>query len=108
MDPNTPRSSITVVDHSSNNGRSAPSPLEREISRDEKEFEEYGGNDIHDPRPKSPALSDSDSSHHEEKADPNLVTWEGPNDPANPQNWSTRYKWWVTIVCSIITVNVYV
>ncbi|KAG9050848.1 hypothetical protein FS837_001958 [Tulasnella sp. UAMH 9824] len=26
-------------------------------------------------------------------ADPNVVTWDGPNDPANPQNWSGKKKW---------------
>jgi len=40
--------------------------------------------------------------------DPNLVTWEGPNDPDNPQNWSFWYKWWLTAVCTAMTLNVYV
>ncbi|KAG8922392.1 hypothetical protein FRC00_007490 [Tulasnella sp. 408] len=26
-------------------------------------------------------------------ADPNVVTWDGPDDPANPQNWSGKKKW---------------
>lgn len=30
------------------------------------------------------------------KADPNLVTWSGPDDPANPHNWSTRRKLAIT------------
>lgn len=25
-------------------------------------------------------------------ADPNLVDWDGPNDPANPRNWSKTFK----------------
>ena len=41
-------------------------------------------------------------------ADPNLVEWEGPNDPENPQNWSLWYKWWLTAVCTLMTLNVYV
>lgn len=28
----------------------------------------------------------------------NLVTWEGPSDPENPKNWTTRRKWAATIV----------
>ena len=40
--------------------------------------------------------------------DPNLVTWDGPDDPANPQNWSFWYKSWLTGVCSLMTVAVYV
>ena len=30
------------------------------------------------------------------KVDPNLVTWTGPDDPANPHNWSTRRKLAIT------------
>ena len=29
-------------------------------------------------------------------ADPNLVTWNGPNDPRNPHNWRTRRKVFIT------------
>ncbi len=40
--------------------------------------------------------------------DPNLVTWDGADDLENPQNWSFWYKWWITIVCTVMTLNVYV
>lgn len=36
------------------------------------------------------------------------VSWDGPHDPKNPQNWSARKKWMVMSVTGIITVNVYV
>ena len=32
------------------------------------------------------------------KEDPNLVTWEGPNDPANPQNWGLVRKLLITSI----------
>ncbi|KAN0096123.1 MFS multidrug transporter-like protein [Hyaloscypha variabilis] len=35
--------------------------------------------------------------------DPNLVTWEGPDDGANPKNWSTSRKWAATLVVSSFT-----
>jgi MFS transporter, DHA1 family, multidrug resistance protein len=38
--------------------------------------------------------------------DPNVVTWDGPDDPSNPQNWSVRYRWWITTVCIAMTLNV--
>lgn len=38
--------------------------------------------------------------------DLNLVTWDSADDSANPQNWSKRYKWVLTAVCCLITVNV--
>ena len=36
------------------------------------------------------------------------VTWDGPNDPNNPQNWSYGYKWFITLICGLLTLNVYV
>ncbi|KAF8622782.1 hypothetical protein AX15_006750 [Amanita polypyramis BW_CC] len=38
--------------------------------------------------------------------DPNLVTWDGPDDPENPQNWSKLYKWVLITILIIATVNV--
>lgn len=38
--------------------------------------------------------------------DPNAVTWDGPNDPANPQNWSNLKRSLITLLCGILTVAV--
>ncbi|ORY88386.1 major facilitator superfamily domain-containing protein [Leucosporidium creatinivorum] len=38
-------------------------------------------------------------------ADPNKVVW-AENDPDNPQNWSVAYKWWLTALCSFLTISV--
>ncbi|KAL2054076.1 hypothetical protein ABVK25_005615 [Lepraria finkii] len=35
--------------------------------------------------------------------DPNLVSWEGPDDPGNPKNWSFKRKWAATVVVSSFT-----
>jgi hypothetical protein len=40
--------------------------------------------------------------------EPNVVTLDGPDDTANPQNWSFWYKWWLTTVCTVMALNVYV
>jgi MFS family permease len=34
-------------------------------------------------------------------ADPNVVDWDGPNDPANPRNWSKAYKFTNVILISL-------
>ena len=31
------------------------------------------------------------------------VTWDGPDDPANPKNWTYRRKWTVTLVVGTYT-----
>jgi MFS transporter, DHA1 family, multidrug resistance protein len=100
LDTTTPRSSITVVDESP-----TPSALQREIVRDELRFEKYGGDDVEDPPLKTP-LGETPPPSYAPNENPDLVTWDGPNDLENPQNWSRRYKWFITIICSIMTVNV--
>lgn len=35
--------------------------------------------------------------------DPNVVSWEGPEDPGNPKNWSLRRKWAACLVVSSFT-----
>ena len=39
----------------------------------------------------------------EQEQDPNLVTWDGPDDPENPMNWPTSKKWLVTVVMGLMT-----
>lgn len=34
-----------------------------------------------------------------------LVTWNGPDDPTNPKNWSNSYKWILMSLCASMTVN---
>lgn len=42
------------------------------------------------------------------QVDPDLITWSGPDDPKNPQNWSFKYKVLVTAAwvysCFVTTV----
>ncbi|OWP06451.1 MFS multidrug transporter [Marssonina coronariae] len=35
--------------------------------------------------------------------DPNLVSWDGPDDKRNPKNWSYRRKWAATLIVSSFT-----
>ncbi|KAJ5312978.1 hypothetical protein PENANT_c018G03255 [Penicillium antarcticum] len=38
--------------------------------------------------------------------DPNLIEWDGPDDPENPQNFSACRKWLITVVLGLMTVSV--
>lgn len=44
----------------------------------------------------------STRSRRSEK-DVNLVTWEGPDDPSNPKNWTRKKKWALTAIVSLFT-----
>jgi DHA1 family multidrug resistance protein-like MFS transporter len=85
------------------------SPLDEEIFQTEANFEKYGGDDIHNPPPKYPEHerpSPTATLSTAPAQDPNMVSWDGPDDPANPQNWTIRRKWVITMVCIVMTVNV--
>jgi hypothetical protein len=46
------------------------------------------------------------SAHSFSSPDSNVITWDGPDDPDNPKNWSYCYKWFVTLICILLTLNV--
>lgn len=39
------------------------------------------------------AKVDPEAQHPVDEQDPNIVWWDGPNDPQNPMNWSMALKW---------------
>lgn len=43
------------------------------------------------------------STKEEAPRDPNVVGWDGPDDPANPMNWSSRKKFGAIGIVSLIT-----
>ncbi|KAF9788500.1 MFS general substrate transporter [Thelephora terrestris] len=49
---------------------------------------------------------DSLETPAQEPAEVKPVSWDGPYDPKNPQNWSSSKKWLVMSVNAIVTVNV--
>jgi hypothetical protein len=80
---------------------------EREANLAEREVHDEGGNEPLDPPAKSkegrpPAGGPPPPSLKDEK-DPNLVDWDGPDDPTNPMNFTTRYKWWLTSVVLVLS-----
>jgi len=113
------RSSITAISRSGSahdlKEKDDTHSLAEEIARRaEESIEYYGADDVHEPEPKIPIERPGGVVRVEPIVKPpapqddNKVTWDGPNDPENPQNWSKSYKWFITFVCMIITVNVYV
>lgn len=75
--------------------------LEQEIIREEKCLETCSGDS-----PRYPSVN-KNSPNPSEELDIFKVSWDGPNDPDNPQNWSKPYKWLITILCCLLTLNVY-
>ncbi|KAL4954513.1 major facilitator superfamily domain-containing protein [Aspergillus filifer] len=46
----------------------------------------------------------SDISHEVSSQDVEIHTWDGPNDPENPFNWSAKYKWLLTVTVCFISI----
>ena len=55
-----------------------------------------------------PDINPTRSSTPEIKADPNVVTWESPDDPENPRNWSRKSRWFITTLISVTALCSYV
>lgn len=72
-------------------------------STEKKQEVSINADDIHEPLPKKFLV---EGPSPVTTLDINMVTWDGPNDPSNPQNWSTKYKWLATIVPIIMSINV--
>ncbi|PCH37698.1 MFS polyamine transporter [Wolfiporia cocos MD-104 SS10] len=66
----------------------------------ENRAKEYGEDNPHDPPTNSSTLSIHD------EYDLNKVGWDGPDDPENPQTWSIAYKWILTALSFMMTINV--
>jgi DHA1 family multidrug resistance protein-like MFS transporter len=88
----------------------------------------YGADCIHDPPSKAPptpnrtAEEQANGGDEEKKEglpahsifspsatlDNNLVGWDGPDDPQNPQNWGFGRKCFITFCCILMALDGYV
>ena len=73
------------------------------LSQGKNESAPYDGADVHEP---PLAIQGASPLPSVQTIDPNMTTWDTTDDPTNPQNWTIEYKWLVTIVCLIMSVNV--
>jgi len=76
---------------------------------DQREQEKPMKDDVHHDRDVvlvEPSPKPSPTS--ENGANPNIVTWDSLDDPTNPHNWSSKSRWFVTVLISINNLCVYV
>ncbi|KAI9733423.1 MAG: hypothetical protein M1834_003507 [Cirrosporium novae-zelandiae] len=78
--------------------------------KDDEEAVEEGQDKIFEVRDGIPNERDLEAQPKLEKSrssksarDPNIITWDGPDDPASPKNWSFKQKWAATFVVSSFT-----
>ncbi|KAJ5101600.1 synaptic vesicle transporter [Penicillium alfredii] len=57
----------------------------------------------HEPTPRQLESGKYNGGAPNSDKDPNLVTWDGPDDPQNPKKWSLKRRWLATSLVSLIT-----
>ncbi|KAJ6449964.1 MFS polyamine transporter [Mycena sanguinolenta] len=88
--------------------------LDNELAIEEERYTRYGGADPRPPEafagsksPEAPSRRFSTVTRATSALlDPEEINWDGSSDKANPQNWSTARKWFITFIVVIMTVNV--
>lgn len=102
-DADTPHSDDTRVENRIPDGKDEEKEEYEDPEEDTQVAEIRGGiPDVRDVEA-GPKLKRNQSSRSQRSKDPNLVTWDGPNDPENPKNWSLGRKWAATFVVSSFT-----
>ena len=67
---------------------------------------EVGNKSDMDPNSNSDIEAKAQSPDEKVSEDPNIVGWDGPNDPQNPMNFSSRMRFGHVIMVSVITLIV--
>jgi hypothetical protein len=86
-----------AIDEKTNNERSTEAMEYPPASRSDEDTDR----DIEKAAPLGPK-----SQKDEKLKDPNLVEFDGPDDPGNPQNFSNGKKWMITILLSLMTLTI--
>ncbi|KAF2648685.1 MFS general substrate transporter [Lophiostoma macrostomum CBS 122681] len=101
----TERRTAAAAEDSDSSSTSSDKTFEARIEEQETPVQEVrdGIPDKHDVEAR-PQLEKAKSSKSTRSArDPNLVDWEGPDDPLNPKNWTMKRKWAATFIVSAFT-----
>ncbi|KAF4473141.1 Major facilitator superfamily domain, general substrate transporter [Fusarium agapanthi] len=111
MSESRSESHLTVYDHETNTMAAFDPPAPRDFGREtDSTFDqqqdsaacEKNSNDVEAPdlskdTEKGPPEADDTTP----TPDPNIVDWDGPDDPANPRNWSKPYKLTNVVIVSL-------
>lgn len=99
--------SAQTTSHTSDAARESYGEVEKGSKRDiSSTSSENGDHDVEKGQPMGTAVSGEgeDAKEGEGTAqDPNIVDWEGPDDPQNPMNWKPAKKWANIAILSFLT-----
>ena len=96
-DTKSARSSMTAHE-----GLTNEVALAMQVVNVEASIDNYGGQAPEEPN------ANKTTAPPKEQEDDYVVTWDGPNDPTNPKNWTVKRKYILSFLCCLCTLNVYV
>lgn len=92
--------------------RNMPDPEASEMSRrnssgsstdPERDLEKADSDDATASSDESEQERENPEHINPDEKDPNLIVWDGPDDPENPMNWPRSRKWLYTVVLGLMT-----
>ncbi|GAB7361428.1 hypothetical protein MBLNU230_g1484t1 [Neophaeotheca triangularis] len=94
--------------HAGNNTSRAPTLADDASTNSKHDYNSVSDDPIEDAfEPPQDEESASDGNHgqnaNEKQEETNIVDWDGPDDPENPQNWPLPKKLWITAICGMMT-----
>jgi hypothetical protein len=106
----TPCPSFTTADGiSSEKLTEKENHVSEELGQTEREIKMYGADDPQELLPKDHVRPSSSLPVATSPAKGlSKISWDGNDDPGNPQNWPYSKRWRITFICMLLTVNVYV
>lgn len=104
-DADIPSNAGTLQEKPSKQWTTSPAPTEVGSPDYEKDIEKEG---VHSREESTfttpvPSIRGHSKEQAEEQNDPNVVFWDGENDPENPLNWPSARKWAAISMVSAVT-----
>ncbi|KAE9993265.1 hypothetical protein EG327_005872 [Venturia inaequalis] len=103
-DADIPSNARTLHENASKQWTTSPSPTEIDSLQSDKDTEKDGeSKEVSTQTTPIPSLHSKSEAEAEEQDDPNIVGWDGDDDPNNPLNWSNKKKWAAIGIVSVTT-----
>jgi hypothetical protein len=103
-DADIPSNAGILYKNSSKQWVTSPAPTETGSTHFEKDIEKEGASIEESTRTTpTPSIHGDSKNVTEEQDDPNIIFWDGPQDPENPLNWPNSRKWAAISMVSAIT-----
>jgi hypothetical protein len=103
-DADIPSNAGILHEKSSKQWTASPAPTEIGGADFDKDIEKEGASrDDSTGTTPIPSIHGDSKNETEERDDPNIVSWDGPDDPENPMNWASGRKWAAISMVSAVT-----